>query len=66
MRCMLKPGVDFDGAFVAEVWAYDPDSRQYEVEGILATIPEAAATPASWLSENSVVLDLAGRGSTVH
>jgi len=104
LRCMLKPSVEFSGAFVAEVWGYDPNTRQDELQGILAVFPDAAngnihvlrgktldelkmvmrlalasdvyerliveeaptATPATWRTENSVVVDLAGQGGTMH
>jgi hypothetical protein len=40
LRCMLKPSADFSGAYVAEVWALNPESEQDELQGILAVMPD--------------------------
>ena len=42
LRCMLKPSAEFSGAFVAEVWGYDQDTQQDELQGILAILPDTA------------------------
>jgi hypothetical protein len=42
VRCMLKLSVDYPDVFVAEVWAYSPDSHQEELQGILVVEPDAA------------------------
>ena|SRR5690349_23579857 len=42
LRCALKPSVEFAGAYVAEVWAYDPALEKDELQGVMAVLPNTA------------------------
>jgi hypothetical protein len=42
LRCALKPSAEYQGAYVAEVWAFDPATEKDELQGIMAVLPDTA------------------------